>query len=305
MGKDDESSAAGLAGLQRAAVAALATLGERPPRVDLIRLGATALFRPADGSVVARVGGTLPEMRQILAIAAALHEAGVPALRPTVDQPLDIGGVCVTIWPYVDGGPLPTSHWLGATARGLHDRSPAVLDALAQRNVQLDGFLEAESARVRDRTRQASDVAGELFDVSPVLERLGSIERAVVDRDRTRDVVVHGDLYRNNTVSNGQDTWLIDFDMVAIGPASVDLAPEVVRERRFPSAGASRERFVEGYGGVPTGSELLETLVLMREMTMVAWLAELAVRRPGVRDEARHRIRTLVDDALHEPWAAV
>jgi aminoglycoside phosphotransferase (APT) family kinase protein len=287
---------------ETAARVALRRLGPEPSHIQLMRLGSTALFR--SGNVAVRVGGTMTEMRRNLRVADAFAKAGVPALRAIIDEPLDVDGLCVTVWPWVEGGSLPSSHWLGATARCLHDRSAEIGERLDHSGVPLGSFVDEETRKVRLRVSLAMARADGAVDVSPILERLADVELALADRDASAEVVVHGDLYQGNTVSDQGSTMLIDFDMVAVGPPSADAAPEVVRERRFPSSGASYQRFVDGYGAEPEGSELLEHLVLLREMTMVAWIAELSGRRPSVLSEARHRIHTLVAGEADRPWTA-
>lgn len=284
---------------------ALQAVGHPVSEPKLVRVGSTAIFQDHDAGLIVRIGGDPGEMRRNLRVALAMHQVGVPVLQPVSTEPLDIRGLCVTVWPLVTGGPRPSPQWLGRTARTLHDSAPALSGALASAGVSLEPFVEEELRRVRERITSAEDSG--IFsrhDLSAFSEKVEEVSLKLAARPDDDHVVVHGDLYPANTVADSEETWLIDLDMVSYGPPVADAAPEVVRERRFPGRGASYAQFVQGYGREPADGATLRLFADLREITMVSWIAELSVRKPAVADEARHRLHTISQGMDGEPWTA-
>src|SRR2546423_15583110 len=77
-------------------------VGLDPTGAELIRLGDYAMFRLADGSVVARVGRNgrrFADAAREVAVARWLASADVPAIRGLgVDEPILAGGRVVPFW---------------------------------------------------------------------------------------------------------------------------------------------------------------------------------------------------------------
>lgn len=284
---------------------ALRAVGQPIPEPQIVRVGSTAIFQDSDAGLIVRIGGDGAEMRRNLRIALAMRQVDIPVLQPVSAEPLDIRGFCVTVWPLVTGGPRPSAQWLGGTARALHDKAAALSRVLASVGVSLKPFVPEELRRVRERIARATAAgifaSDELLAFSERVEHLALMLAEIRDEN---NAIVHGDLYPGNTVADDDETWLIDLDMVAIGPPVVDVAPEVVRERRFPGSGASYVKFVEGYGREPADGATVRLFADFREITMVSWIAELAIRKSAVTDEARHRLRTAAESVSHTPWTA-
>ena len=77
---------------------------------------------------------------------------------------------------------------------------------------------------------------------------------------------------------------LADLELAGWGPASVDLAPQVVAVRRYGADPADLEAFVSGYGADPRGWAGFEVLVDAYELWVTAW----AVANRGASAHAEH-----------------
>lgn len=288
------------------AVESLRVAGVSRPHPKLVRVGATAIFQDCEAGLIVRIGGELAESQRNIRVTQAMSQVGVPVLQPILTEPLIMQGLCVTVWPLVVGGLRPTSQAIGKIARILHDQASELSSALKKAGVSLNCFVEEELRRIQKRIMKADDAG--IFSRKTLMsfsQKVEDIALKLAEHSSDNNVVVHGDLYPGNTVADGEKIWLIDLDMVSFGPPVVDIVPELVRERRFPGLGASYNQFVEGYGDEPTDAITLQLFTKLREITIVSWIAELAVRKPTVMNEARRRLYTISEDLEEEPWTEV
>lgn len=264
------------AGIWRAGSAVLVGLPAVPAlaRVD-------DLARPADAA------------RQVV-VAGLLHERGVPAVElvgPSA-QPIASPAGPVTIWRWepADGPPVGPAAF-GAVARHLHD---ATRDLAARAPVHDPmGAVGAELDRAEEAGRTPP----------PELALLRDVRRRLVEgwpdaaADPLGGALVHGDLHRANVIAARRGAVLADLELAGWGPASADVAPQVVAVRRYGVEPDALEAFLAGYGADPRRWPGLEVLVEGYELWVTAWAVANREASARVEHEAQVRVARWRGDA--------
>jgi Ser/Thr protein kinase RdoA (MazF antagonist) len=274
------------------------TAGLAASQLELIRLGSNAVVRLPGGIVarVARDASWSETSEREVRIAAALHQARVPCVRPwPVRQPIVIAGYPVTFWAEIPG-PLeqPTTTEFGTVLRRLHDVDSDLgllpLDPWEHTTERI------EHAPVSTTERQV------LRDVlSEVRESWAS---AQFDLGAG---VIHGDAHAGNVVRGADSAVvLIDLDSTCIGPREWDLTPTALYATSLGWITRAQYRaFVQAYGGFDvTTAPMFGLLARMRELRMTAWLAMHATESSRLAAEVSHRIACLADPELPRHWSA-
>jgi Ser/Thr protein kinase RdoA (MazF antagonist) len=264
---------------------------------ELIRLGQNAVFRLRAQEVIARVGrsaDTAPAVERQLAASRWLAANDVPAVRAVdVKQPVIVSSRVVAFWESVDDGVRygPTAE-LGGILRRLHDLpQPEALE--------LPVLAPFTMARAR-----IADVPISEADRRYLLERADGLEEAFNGLEfTTPSVVLHGDANVGNLILDRHDKAILsDLDSVCIGPREWDLALTALFYARFGwHTREEYEAFVRAYGYDLLQWSGFDVLADVRELLMVAWLAQNA-RADDVADELGRRLDTMRNDRPRTGW---
>jgi hypothetical protein len=258
---------------------------------ELLRLGENAIYRLRSVPLVARIARTLdylPDVEVEVAVARWLEVAGFPAVRlagPTV-QPVVADGRVVTFWELLgDRTEFGTVAELAVLLRRLHELGLPEALALprlypfARVGPRIDGAELADADRDFLRARLA-ELRGQYGGLDFVLPA----------------GPVHGDASIGNILRRQSDgiAVLIDLEGFAFGPREWDLVLTAMYYERFGWHTLAEYRdFVAGYG-----FDVMEWpgyLVLrdVRELLMVAWLAQNTRESPVIAAEVSKRIGDL------------
>jgi hypothetical protein len=227
------------------------------------------------------------DARRQVRVAEVLAQRGVPAVQVTGprSQPVDSAAGAVTIWAWVPPvGPPVAPFDLGRAACLLHDRtrelgpgSVAPHDPLATVRAELDRAAGAGATTGDDLARLRAAV-----------DRLEATWPDPAD-DPLGAALVHGDLHRSNVIPGPDGPVLADLELAGWGPASVDVAPQVVAVRRYGADPAVLDGFLDGYGSDPIGWPGLEVLVEAYELWVTVWA--VANRESSERSEREAEVR--------------
>ena len=118
--------------------------------------------------------------------------------------------------------------------------------------------------------------------------------------------VIHGDANVGNVIRDRSGAPLLaDLDSFAIGPREWDLVLTALYFERF---GWHTEReyrqFVDGYGFDIMQWSGYQVMADVRELLMVAWLAEKAVSEATAAEEFARRVETLRSGGSRRDWRA-
>ncbi len=233
------------------------------------------------------------DARRQVEVAAVLARAEVPAVAVVgpAGQPIPTDAGPLTVWGWVPpvGAPAGPGD-VARLARVLHDRTrglgsaggpPAgvpVHEPLATVRTELDR-AEAVGATTAADLRTLRHAAADLADRWPA-----------PDDDPLGAAVVHGDLHRDNVVPGPDGPVLADLELAGWGPASVDLAPQVVAVRRYGADPLVLDEVVAAYGADPRGWVGFEVLVDTYELWVTAWAVANRTASPGAEHEAEVRL---------------
>jgi Ser/Thr protein kinase RdoA (MazF antagonist) len=113
--------------------------------------------------------------------------------------------------------------------------------------------------------------------------------------------LVHGDAHVGNLLRDGDRVVFCDFDATCAGPWQADLAALAVAEQRFGRAGLHGE-LAASYGYDVLEDPAWPLLQSARELKMIAAAVPLLSSAPGVREEFRLRLQTIVSDDHVTRW---
>jgi len=267
---------------------------------ELLRLGENAIYRLRSVPLVARIARTVDYLSAIeteVAVARWLESVAFPAVRLAGpdDQPLVADGRVVTFWELVsERTEYGTVAELAALLRWLHELEPPsslVLPALqpfARVDARIDG---AELAK--------GDRAFLLGRLAELRERYAGLEFVLPAGP------VHGDANVGNVIRRADGVAvLIDMDGFAAGPREWDLVLTAMYFERFGWHTAQEYReFVTGYGFDVMTWPGYPVLRDVRELIMVAWLAQNTRESPEIAAEVSKRIADLRGGDGFRDWA--
>lgn len=279
--------------------AACAAVGLDATGAVLLRHHVNAVYHLPRCGAVARLGppGRTAQARRVVEVTRWLCARGFPATAPLdVDQPVEVDAGLVTFWRYYDGRdrPLPPPAALAGLLRHLHriESPPHPLPVLRPLASFLDE-LRTHGPRVlapaeRDFLWRRAD---ELLATYRGLEStLGS-------------GLIHGDARVGNLLWDGDAVVLGDWDSVCLGPREVDLVV-TCQGTRYGRSRAVLDNFGEVYGWDVRTWPGFATLRDIRDLQTLAAPLRLAVERPEVAAELRHRIAGLRAGDLTQQWHA-
>lgn len=270
---------------------ACAAVGLSADGAELLRLGENAIYRLHSVPLVARIARTadyLPDVETEVAAARWLESVAFPAVRLAgpAAQPLVADGRVVTFWELVseraDYGTLAELATLLLRLHGLEPPPSLVLPGLrpfARVGPRLDGADLGEADRVFLRSRLAE-----------LRERYAGLEFVLPEGP------VHGDANVGNILRRQSDgvAVLIDLDGFASGPREWDLVLTAMYFERFGWHTAQEySEFVTCYGFDVLDWPGYPVLRDVRELLMVAWLAQNTRESPVIAAEFSKRIADL------------
>ncbi len=254
------------------------------------RTGSAVLVGLPVVPALARVDGPerFDDAARQVAVARALSACAVPALRPvgTAAQPVVVDDGVVTLWAWEPPGRALSSHDIGVVARNLHDRTRRV----GPDEVPAHDPLAATAAELDRAGRAGTTATGDLDLLGEVLSRLAAAWPDPAE-DPLGTGVVHGDLHRHNVLGARRGAVLVDLELAGRGPASADVAPQVVAERRYAGAAEDLEAFLDGYGADPRGWAGFEVLVEAYELWVTVWAVANRAGNAAADHEAELRLR--------------
>ncbi len=252
--------------------AACAAVGLDPRDAELIRIGENGVFRLRSRPVVARVGRSAAQLaaaEQQLAVSRWLESEGVPATRVwDVEQPVTVAGRVVTFWESAaDDVRYGTTRELGEILRRLHQLPAPTEPHLPD----LDPF-----GATRRRIEHVPISDDDRRYLRSLCEKLTTAFEDLLFAGAP--VVLHGDANVGNLILDRHGNPLLsDLDSFCVGPAEWDLVLTGMFYRRFGwHTTAEYQEFVRTYGRDILDWPGFEVLADVRELLMVAWLAQNA-----------------------------
>ncbi|MFF1820416.1 phosphotransferase enzyme family protein [Kribbella sp. NPDC058245] len=263
---------------------------------ELIRIGSNAVFRFKSVRVIGRVARSLRQFESAsreLEVSWWLEAQGIPAIRGLhVDQPVIAQDRVVTFWhSEADEADYGSTAELAQLLRQLHG--------------QVAPFeLPAHDPVGTGHQRLAAINSVSTPDLDFLRSRLGELANSYKElRFDLPTGIIHGDANVGNVIRDRRGmAVLADLDSVSVGPREWDLILTALYYERFGWHTDSEYRaFAEGYGfDVMTWSGY-EVMRDLRELLMVAWLAESITGERG-RIEIAKRIQTLRTDGSRRDW---
>jgi Phosphotransferase enzyme family len=253
----------------------------------LPRAGTVARLSPAKRSETARRG---------VAVTRWLIAHGFPATAPLdVAQPAEVGDCLVTFWRYYDqaGRKLPPPRELARLLKHLHTFGlpPSPLPTYRP----LDHFIE-ELKTYGPTVLSADD---DRFLHERAIELLSDYDQLTSARGAG---LIHGDARLGNLLWNGQDGVVLgDWDSVSIGPRELDLVI-AYQGTRYGRSDSDLDDFARVYGWDVRTWPGYATLRDIRDLQTLGAPLRLAVDRPDVADELRHRLAGLRAGDRSQQW---
>ncbi|UNZ22286.1 phosphotransferase [Streptomyces sp. 891-h] len=261
--------------------------------MEPLRQHATAIYRLPREKAVVRCGPleSAESLARTVQLVHWLLGHKFPATEPLeLEQPVTTASGVLTFWRhYPQPGGTPPARSLGALLRHLHSlpeppiRLPAYepLAALS-RTVEASALPEPR----REWLRHAIDAR--LSEYRALEFSLGS-------------GLIHGDAYPGNTLWDGDQVRLGDWDEAAWGPHEIDLA-NTFQGVRFGRTSKELAEFSAAYGA-QLAPATLRTLTAMRDLhTLGAFIRRADAGDANAHVQLQHRLDTLQRDELHARW---
>ena len=269
------------------------------PEVHTVLRGHTnAVVRLAHVPVVVKIArlGTDPvEAARTVQVVRWLFDSGLPTapLHPIEPQPVLADGHAATFWTYL---PQPArdihARDIAKPLRMLHELPLPESLPLRRRD-----DVAAIRASLRATTAlPASTLAFLAARLEKVVEALETVSFALPE------CVIHGDPQHRNTLYDGEQALLCDWDTVALGQPEWDLATIEIHCRRFGHGRDSYEQFAEEYGFDITAWSGYPVMRELRELRMITTNAAKILHAPATLPEIERRIRGLRADDVQLQW---
>ena len=247
---------------------------------------------------IARTVDYLPDIETEVAAARWLESVAFPAVRLAgpADQPVVADGRVVTFWELVsERTEYGTVAELAVLLRWLHGLVPPSSLVLPELRpfARVDARISGAELAVEDR----AFLRARLAELRESYARLEFVLPAGP---------VHGDANIGNIIRRQSDgvAILIDLDGFAAGPREWDLVLTAMYFERFGWHTAQEYReFVAGYGFDVMSWPGYPVLRDVRELLMVAWLAQNTRETPEIAAEVARRIEDLRSGDGRRDWA--
>jgi hypothetical protein len=263
-----------------------------------LRRHATSVYLLPQEGIVARVSPW--DQREAVARSVALTrwlaDQGLAVTETiNVPQPIEYPPYTITFWTHYPqpDGPPPSAEHLGGLLRQLHALpAPPVKLPPYQPLATLQETMHQSTALSASDRRWLQEAISEALDAYSYLEfPLG-------------EGLVHGDAYPGNTLWNGRNALLGDWDEAAFGPREIDLA-NTFQGVRFGRTQQELRAFAHAYGYDPAPWPGLSVLTRMRDLHALGSF----IRRADKGDEAAveqlsFRLQTLRRGDQEATWSA-
>lgn len=215
-----------------------------------------------------------------------LAEQGFPCTLPAqVEQPVELLGHVVTFWRFYaqqDRG-VPDAGYLGGLLRKLHLLPVPPVEL--PRAAPLSSFADIVKA---DTTLPEQDRGWLIEERNHLLADFGQLNFPLGTG------LIHGDAYPGNTLWDGADVLLGDWDEPAWGPRELDLANTVQGGIRFGRSADELDAFAAAYGYDVRDWDGIYTLVRMRDLhTLGSFFRRAGCGDAGAAAELERRVRSL------------
>lgn len=212
-----------------------------------------------------------------------------------VEQPAIIDGSAVTFWHYLPQVKPISAPDIAGPLRDLH-QLPKPPNAVVPPLPPLDAI-----SAIRYSLNRESLLSADEHDF--LLSRCGALESKLAKlRYDHPSCVLHGDPQHRNTLWNGEQAVLCDWESAIIGPAEWDLVTIEVHCRRFRHPEETYQEFCRIYGRDVRQWDGYETMRDVRELRMIATNARKSA--PGSRSAAEVRCRVAqLQQGKDFPWA--
>ncbi|KPI16939.1 aminoglycoside phosphotransferase [Actinobacteria bacterium OK006] len=259
---------------------------------------ATSVFLLAAKGIVVRVSPASQQRRLNTAVSLTrwLVANDFPATEPVdVPQPVAHGPYAVTFWrhyPQPEHG-APSSGRLGGLLRALHALPPPPMSLPQYRPLSsLKGALDSSTSLSTAQHDWLAARRAELLDAYGELHfPLGSGH-------------LHGDAYPGNTLWDGPDARLGDWDEAAVGPREVDLA-NTFQGVRFGRSAKELDDFSVQYGYDIRMWPGLPVLCGIRDLhTLGSYIRRADGGDQSAMEQLAYRIATLKNHEVEARWTA-
>jgi hypothetical protein len=269
------------------ALAAVGLPGER----RLVRYGTNAIFELPGPALALRL---TPPGTRVTPVETQVEfarwaqgrgcEIGPPADLPVLREGLEGGVASFWAWLVADAERAGPEQYAPAL-RAFHD---------AVRECPLELPRWNPFGRLEDRWTDPAVVAtlGEPL-AAALRERSASLARSPLLQQDVQ--VIHGDAHAGNLLHcAGVYVWT-DFDLIAHGPATDDLASYGLAVRRFGRPEHELGIVLERYGASEAQRAQLALVTLVKELLSLAWLST-TLTRAGAGEELVRRAVSVVDE---------
>jgi len=250
--------------------------------------------------VVLRVSQPTAPASTSLELAQLLASHGVAVLLPARPEPVDIDGMSVTAWPYLQ----PTSTDLDWTRVG--------------EQLALVHRISADELPTGLPTPSPVDFAWWDFEqlVIDVAPRLDERARQGIDEALARNtgwdsftpadsVVCHGDIHPGNVMQGADGPILIDWDLLCLAPPGWDHSPMMTWAERWGGEPGGYEALAVGYGRSMRGDPWAERFAELRLLAATLMRVKASMQNESAWPEADRRLALWRGDPDAPVWRAV
>ncbi|QDY76962.1 phosphotransferase family protein [Streptomyces qinzhouensis] len=261
--------------------------------LEVIRQHATGVYLLPTERAVARVrpAAESAAARMLAELLRWLIGHGFPVVEPLA-EPVEEPPYVVTLWShYPQPTTPPPAGALGGILRELH--------CLPEPPVALPSYqpLASLTTSVKRSHTLETDECAWLVEMTDKL----LYEYRQLDFPLGRGLI-HGDAYPGNTLWDGEQVRLGDWDEVAVGPRELDLA-NTFQGVRYGRTAEEIQSFTDAYGHDPSPWPGLRTLVTMRDLhTLGSFIQRADTGDQAAAAELRHRLDTLRSGRPRAQW---
>jgi phosphotransferase family enzyme len=265
----------------------------------LLRYHVNAVYYLPHAAAVARMSPSrrTEQARTVVQVTRWLRTNGFPATTPLdFEQPVEVGNHVVTFWRHYDqtGRRLPPPRELARLLRQLH--------AFELPPYPLPTYRPLDSFREELKTYGPAVLSDDEYNF--LQDRAAGLLRAYAGLASDLGLgLVHGDARLGNLLWDNGSVVLGDWDSVSVGPRELDLVI-TYQGTRYGRSEADLDEFGRVYGWDVRTWPGYTTLRDIRDLQTLGAPLRLAVDRPAVADELRHRLAGLRAGDQAQQWSS-